>query len=95
MKLLLDTHTWLWWLGDPEQLDAEARHAISRARQPGRRQCRDLWEVAIKRSSTRLRPARLPPHHRDPFDRMLIAQAQIEGLTVVTRDPSFGPTRSP
>jgi PIN domain nuclease of toxin-antitoxin system len=31
----------------------------------------------------------LPPHHRDPFDRMLIAQAQIEGLTVVTRDPVF------
>jgi PIN domain nuclease of toxin-antitoxin system len=31
----------------------------------------------------------LPPHHRDPFDRMLIAQAQLDGLTVVTRDPRF------
>lgn len=31
----------------------------------------------------------LPLHHRDPFDRMLIAQAQIEGLTLVTRDPRF------
>lgn len=31
----------------------------------------------------------LPPHHRDPFDRMLIAQAIVEGLTVVTRDPDF------
>jgi PIN domain nuclease of toxin-antitoxin system len=31
----------------------------------------------------------LPPHHGDPFDRMLIAQAQLEGLTVVTRDPRF------
>ena len=31
----------------------------------------------------------LPPHHRDPFDRMLIAQAQRERLTVVTRDPRF------
>lgn len=30
--------------------------------------------------------AGLPPHHRDPFDRMLVAQAQIEGLTLVTRD---------
>lgn len=29
----------------------------------------------------------LPPHHRDPFDRMLIAQAQHEGLTLITRDP--------
>lgn len=30
--------------------------------------------------------ARLPPHHADPFDRMLVAQAQLEGLTLVTRD---------
>ena len=30
--------------------------------------------------------ARLPPHHADPFDRMLVAQAQIEGLTLVTHD---------
>jgi PIN domain nuclease of toxin-antitoxin system len=32
----------------------------------------------------------LPPHHRDPFDRILIAQAMVEGLTVVTRDRAFG-----
>ena len=31
----------------------------------------------------------LPPHHHDPFDRMLVAQAQLEGLTLVTRDPHF------
>ena len=31
----------------------------------------------------------LPPHHRDPIDRMLIAQAQVEGLIVVTRDASI------
>jgi PIN domain nuclease of toxin-antitoxin system len=31
----------------------------------------------------------LPPHHRDPFDRMLIAQALLEGLTIATRDPRF------
>ena len=30
--------------------------------------------------------ARLPPHHNDPFDRMLISQALLEGLTLVTRD---------
>jgi len=34
---------------------------------------------------------KLPLHHRDPFDRMLIAQAQLEGLTIVTRDPRFDP----
>jgi PIN domain nuclease of toxin-antitoxin system len=32
---------------------------------------------------------RLPPHHGDPFDRMLVAQAQLEGLTLVSRDPVF------
>ncbi len=32
----------------------------------------------------------LPPHHRDPFDRMIIAQAQLERLTIVTRDRRFG-----
>jgi PIN domain nuclease of toxin-antitoxin system len=35
------------------------------------------------------RVAALPAHHRDPFDRLLIAQAGIEGLTLVTRDPVF------
>ena len=35
------------------------------------------------------RAAALPPHHRDPFDRLLIAQAQMESLTVVTRDDAF------
>jgi PIN domain nuclease of toxin-antitoxin system len=32
---------------------------------------------------------RLPRHHRDPWDRMLVAQAQLEGLTIVSRDPVF------
>jgi PIN domain nuclease of toxin-antitoxin system len=34
--------------------------------------------------------AALPDHHRDPFDRMLVAQAQLEGLTIVTRDQKIG-----
>jgi len=33
---------------------------------------------------------RLPSHHRDPFDRLLIAQASAEGMSIVTRDPAFG-----
>lgn len=33
-----------------------------------------------------LAAGRLPPHHRDPFDRMLVAQAVVEGLTIVTGD---------
>ncbi len=35
------------------------------------------------------RVAQLPSHHRDPFDRMLVAQAAVENLTLVTRDPVF------
>jgi len=37
-----------------------------------------------------LRVAALPPHHRDPFDRMLVAQAQVEHLPILTSDPVFG-----
>ena len=36
-----------------------------------------------------LTAAALPRHHDDPFNRMLIAQARIEGLTIVTRNPAF------
>ena len=36
-----------------------------------------------------LHVAELPPHHRDPFDRLIIAQAQIERLRIVTADPQF------
>lgn len=36
------------------------------------------------------RAGSLPQHHRDPFDRMLVAQAQHEGLSIVTRDEAFG-----
>jgi len=38
-----------------------------------------------------VRAGELPLHHRDPFDRMLVAQAQLEGLKLVSPDPLFGP----
>jgi PIN domain nuclease of toxin-antitoxin system len=38
-----------------------------------------------------LRVAELPPHHRDPFDRLLIAQAELEGATLLTADMRFSP----
>jgi PIN domain nuclease of toxin-antitoxin system len=40
------------------------------------------WDHALDAGS-------LPLHHRDPFDRLLIGQARVEGLTIVTRDPAF------
>jgi PIN domain nuclease of toxin-antitoxin system len=36
-----------------------------------------------------LRVAALPPHHRDPFDRLLVAQAQVEDVPILTADPVF------
>lgn len=42
-------------------------------------------EIAVS-SAHALQAATLPPHHDDPFDRMLVAQARSERLTVVTRD---------
>lgn len=115
MKLLLDTHAWLWWLSDPEQLTQQALNRIASPNHLVAVSAASVWEVVIKRARGRLRfdgdpvaavvdsgfeplainlahAARagdLPPHHRDPFDRMLVAQAEIEGLTIVTRDPAF------
>ncbi len=120
MRLLLDTHVFLWWRGDYPGLKASVRRAIAHA---------DLvyvsaasaWEAAIKVTLGKLRipgslesaveesefaklpisfrhaeeVASLPDHHSDPFDRMLIAQAQVEGLTLVTRDRQFEPYRIP
>jgi PIN domain nuclease of toxin-antitoxin system len=115
-RLLLDTHIFLWWRGEPFRLDGKVRNRIATA---------DLvfvsvtsaWEAAIKASLGRLdlpdsveagvlasgfekllitfshaeQAASLPPHHRDPFDRMLVAQAQTEELTLVTHDRLLEP----
>jgi PIN domain nuclease of toxin-antitoxin system len=42
-------------------------------------------------SAHALRVSELPLHHRDPFDRLLVAQAQIERIPIVTSDPRFQP----
>jgi PIN domain nuclease of toxin-antitoxin system len=55
---------------------------------PGRMEQHSLEPLLIVMEHA-FRVAHLPPVHRDPFDRLLIAQAQIEGLPVVTSDPNF------
>ncbi len=113
MTLLIDTHTFLWWLSNPASLSLDARVAIE---DPANRILVStvvLWEIAIKRAIGKLTAnvnletavqgagfvylpisedhiattETLPLHHRDPFDRMLIAQAIVENATLVTRDP--------
>jgi PIN domain nuclease of toxin-antitoxin system len=115
VKLLLDTHVWLWWLSDAAQLDGSARTTIAARENLVVVSAATIWELSIKRARGRLvfdgdpvaavaeggfeplpialghaaEAGRLPRHHRDPFDRMLVAQARAEGLTLVTRDPVF------
>jgi PIN domain nuclease of toxin-antitoxin system len=114
VKLLLDTHAFLWWQEDSKKLGADARRAIERA-EVVFISAASAWEVAIKVGLGKLRIpgpfaeaveasqfsalpiafehaaliARLPRHHSDPFDRTLIAQAIVEGATVVTHDAQF------
>lgn len=64
------------------RLEASTDEVIAATRDRG------LAELAIGFEHAQ-RAGQLPPHHRDPFDRMLIAQAQLEGLTIVTRDPAI------
>jgi len=115
VTLLLDTHTFLWWLSNPAFLSPAASSAISDPQNRVLVSVVSLWEIAIKRQIGKLAAPinlehdvqrvgfevlpleakhivateRLPLHHRDPFDRMLIAQALIEGASLVTRDPSM------
>jgi PIN domain nuclease of toxin-antitoxin system len=61
--------------------------------QPSRTVAEAIQETGFEELPVRLRHAevlaRLASHHRDPFDRMLVAQALVEELTIVTRDPVF------
>lgn len=112
MKLLLDTHTFLWWLNDERKLGREARRAIEDPSNAVAVSVASVWEIALKRASGKLdapgdiagwiaksglselpietehavASAELPRHHKDPFDRLLVAQAQVEQMTLVARD---------
>ena len=110
MKLLLDTHAFLWLVAGDERLPATARTLIAGAERVVL-SAASVWEAEIKRAAGRLAvppvaeaarradvdvlaitadhahvAAHLPLHHRDPFDRMLVAQAQLEGLVLVSKD---------
>ena len=119
MRLLLDTHAFLWLRTAPARLSGAAREALATPENEVYLSVVSAWELAIKEARGKLgfarpfevivpemiaatearelaierrhalRVARLPLHHHDPFDRMLIAQAQVEGLTILTADPQF------
>lgn len=111
MRLLLDTHTLMWWLTDDDSLSNEAKNLIDTEAEAFFSMA-SAWAIAIKTSLGKLTgpadlfqaldacgltqlPIRLPHAveagglplvHRDPFDRMLIAQARFEEFTLMTRD---------
>ena len=76
MNLLLDTPIALWWLGDTPELPDTVREVV---------QDSDNVELPIRWEHAK-RVEALPMLHRDPFDRLLIEQAQALGLTLVTTD---------
>ena len=114
-RLLLDTHTFLWWLGNDSRLGIEARDIISNKQNFVFVSAATGWEIAIKRALGKLeapddldalvekegfehlpitfyhgeQAETLPSHHKDPFDRILVAQAQAEGLVIVTVDKTI------
>ncbi len=119
MRILLDTHSWLWMTSAPEKLSSAARALMEKADHELYLSAASAWEIAIKSGLGRLRlpepperyiPSRLlltgvhalpidcghaarvaslPPHHKDPFDRLLIAQAQLDNLAILTADQEF------
>jgi PIN domain nuclease of toxin-antitoxin system len=113
LRLLVDTHVFLWWAETPERLGAPQREAIESRASEVYFSVASVWEMAIKVGTGRLdfpiaeieahtagrglvilpiltshavELLALPRLHGDPFDRMLVAQARCEGLTLVTDD---------
>ncbi len=88
MRLLLDTHALLWWLAD-EGLSSQALGKLT-APDDLEQQMHAGGFVALPINLAHgIAAGQLARHHDDPFDRMLIAQALAEGLTIVTRDKRF------
>ena len=119
MRMLIDTHTFLWFVTNDSKLSDYALNLIENDTNEVLLSTLNLWEIAIKFSIGKLilhqpfqefideelqtnniqllsleishikKVADLPLHHRDPFDRMLIAQSVIEGLPIISADSVF------
>lgn len=119
MRVLLDTHVFLWWVLEDPRLSPVARETITDPDVDVLVSPVSAWEIAIKAADRRLslpeppltyvpsrmaandfhelpitmdhclRTAELPGIHRDPFDRLLVAQAQAERIPLVSGDPAI------
>lgn len=116
MKLLLDTHAFLWWNMDSPQLSPHAKEMIASSESDVYLSAASTWEIAIKcrkgklilpespekyvisrlsyygfeplpiHISHTLKTYSLPMIHTDPFDRLLIAQCELENMSIVSAD---------
>jgi PIN domain nuclease of toxin-antitoxin system len=121
MRILLDTHVWLWLQVSPERVSAANLELLAAPDTERLLSVASAWEIAIKfaigklplpeppsryvparMSTSATRPlhvslqhalavAELPRHHSDPFDRLLVAQAQAEKLPIMTADDKLAP----
>ena len=119
MRLLLDTHAFLWWLAGHRSMSKRVRNEIDTAGTDVFVSAASAWEIATKHRLGKLPEAQLVAanvlatiesqqftplavsvlhgqaagalagDHRDPFDRMLIAQALIENLTLISNEHTF------
>jgi PIN domain nuclease of toxin-antitoxin system len=119
VRVLLDTHVFLWWNEASPRLSKTALRALADPANTLTLSVGSAWEIAIKAQTGKLRlpedaatyvPTRaayygieilpiqlahalalqsLPLRHRDPFDRILIVQSQIEKLAILTADPAI------
>lgn len=119
MKILLDTHIFLWFISGDSQLSMDVRDAIRDPDNEVYLSAISVWEAIVKYQLSKLplpehpatylpeqrdrhqiaslvldersvmQLAKLPPLHRDPFDRILICQALQNGLTIATVDTAI------
>ncbi len=121
MRVLLDTHTFIWFVESNPRISAKAVKLIEDKHTEALLSLASIWEMAIKISTGKLQfsqpldlfvprqmqlngiarlaiapdhayaVARLPFHHRDPFDRLLAAQSLVENIPLISADPLFDP----
>lgn len=119
MKLLLDTHAFIWWDSEPAKLSPQVLNLCQDRQNTLFLSVASVWEMQIKlqmgkfkltlslaeliesqqqTNNLQILPVllthvlaleHLPAHHKDPFDRLLIAQAKVEEVIVVSNDPMF------
>ncbi len=119
MKLLLDTHIFIWYVTDIQRLSVTVRTLVDDSDNEILLSTASIWEMAIKHNTGKLSfglpfkvfiqqqlnfndinllninldhidvVTTLPLHHRDPFDRLLIAQSMVEQIPILSANSTF------